>query len=516
MYPGTHAQVSPDKPAIVIEETGAVTTYAELDERSRRLAWVFRDAGLGLGDHVAFLSDNTAEVFEVYWAALRSGLFVTGINHHLSAEEAAYILDDCGARAIVVSADVGGLAASVASLASKLELCLAFGGDVDDYDRYEDALAFASAGPLPDQPRGADMLYSSGTTGRPKGVKPALLNQQVDEPGDPFGAVFGPLYRFGPDTVYYSCAPTYHAAPLRFGGMVHMFGGTLLMGRKFNPERCLAAIDRERVTHSQWVPTMFVRMLKLDDEVRDRYDVSSMQVAIHAAAPCPVDVKQAMIDWWGPILHEYYASTEANGVTLIDSEQWLTKRGSVGRAGLGVLRICDESGRELPAGEIGTVYFERDTLPFEYHNDPVKTREAQHPEHPTWTTTGDIGYVDEDGFLFLTDRKAFMIISGGVNIYPQEIENCLALHPKVLDIAVLGIPDPEMGEQVKAVVQAAPGVATGPELERELIGFVRERMAHYKAPRSVDFRDELPRSATGKLVKGVLRHEYVSRTPGPA
>jgi long-chain acyl-CoA synthetase len=508
MYPGTYAPLTPDKPAVIVEETGAVTTYAQLDDRSRRLAWVFRNAGLSRGDHVAFLSDNAAEVWDVYWAALRSGLFVTGVNYRLSPEEAAYIIDDCGARVLIASAYVSELAEAVIAGTPNVEVRLAFGGEVPGHADYEAAIGAVTEGPLPEQPRGMDMLYSSGTTGRPKGVKPTLPDRAVDEPGDPFPAVFGPLYGFGPDTVYYSCAPTYHAAPLRFGGMVHMFGGTLLMGKKFDPEASLAAIDRHKVTHSQWVPTMFVRMLKLDPGVREKYDVSSMQVAIHAAAPCPVDVKQAMIGWWGPILQEYYSSTEGSGITLISCEQWLTKRGSVGKAGLGIIHICDDDGVDLPVGEIGTVYFERDIVAFEYHHDPVKTLEAQHPEHETWSTTGDIGYVDDDGFLFLTDRKAFMIISGGVNIYPQEVEDCLALHPKVLDIAVFGIPDAEMGERVQAVVEPAPGVEPGPALEQELIEFVRARMAHYKTPRSIDFTDALPRTATGKLVKGILRDAY--------
>ncbi|MCW2857158.1 MAG: putative acyl-CoA synthetase [Marmoricola sp.] len=509
MFPGTTARITPDKPAVIMADTGTVLTYRELDERSTRLAHVFHDAGLRPGDHIAFLAPNSPEVFEVYWSALRSGLYVTGINYGLSVDEAAYILDDCGAKALVVSAASHCLACAIGSASDSLVVRLAFGGEVAGFTSYEDAVAGSSPVPFEHQPRGADMLYSSGTTGRPKGVKPPLPQHQVDEPGDPFAGVFGPMYGFGPDTVYYSPAPTYHAAPLRFGGIVHAFGGTLVMEPKFDAERSLDAIERYRVTHSQWVPTMFVRMLKLDAAAREARDVSSLKVAIHAAAPCPVDVKQQMIDWWGPILHEYYGATEGNGLTLIDSAQWLAKPGSVGRAGLGVLRICGHDGTELPAGEIGTVYFERDSMPFAYHNDAQKTLDAQHPDHPTWTTTGDIGYVDEDGFLFLTDRKAFMIISGGVNIYPREVEDCLAMHPKVLDIAVFGIPDPEMGEQVKAVVQPAPGVQAGPELEQELLAFVRARMAHFKVPRSFDFADSLPRTPTGKLVKGILRDAYI-------
>ncbi|MDQ4116318.1 MAG: AMP-binding protein, partial [Actinomycetota bacterium] len=334
---------------------------------------------------------------------------------------------------------------------------------------------------------------------------------QVDEPGDTYVAVFGRMYGFDSGTVYLSPAPLYHAAPLRFTATVQAVGGTVVVMERFDPEAALAAIERFGVTHSQWVPTMFVRMLKLPDGTRERYDVSSLKVAIHAAAPCPVEVKQRMIDWWGPVLHEYYAATEGAGITFIDSEQWLTHPGSVGRGGvLGDVHICDDEGKELSPYEVGTIYFEREERPFEYYNDPEKTKAAEHPDHSNWTTTGDLGYLDEDGYLYLTDRKAFMIISGGVNIYPQEVEDQLALHPKVLDVAVIGVPDAEMGEAVKAVVQPAAGVETGPELERELIGFVRERIAHYKAPRTVDFTDFLPRTPTGKLVKRELRDRYTA------
>ncbi|MER7448932.1 acyl-CoA synthetase [Nocardia beijingensis] len=510
MYPGAHVDRFPDKPAVIVAESGEALTYRELEEKSVRLARHLHDAGLRRGDHVALLSGNDPKIYEVYWAALRTGLYITAVNRHLSPSEISYIVDDCGARALIVSAGLADAAEQIVPETPAVEIRLAFGGHVPGYKSYEEATAAASPQPLPDQPRGADMLYSSGTTGRPKGIKQPLPDRQVgDAPGDTYTAIFGPLYGFDTETVYLSPAPLYHAAPLRFGGVVHALGGTLVIMEKFDAEQALAAIERYRVTHSQWVPTMFVRMLKLDEAVRARYDVSSLRVAVHAAAPCPVDVKRAMIDWWGPILYEYYASTEANGATFIDSEQWLRKPGSVGTAGLGTIRVCGDDGAELPTGEIGTIYFEREAAPFAYHNDPAKTADAVHPDHPSWTTTGDIGYVDEDGYLFLTDRKAFMIISGGVNIYPQEVEDALALHPKVFDVAVIGVPDEEMGESVKAVVQPAPGAEPGPELAAELRDYLRDRIAHYKVPRSFDFADDLPRTPTGKLVKGKLRQRYV-------
>ncbi|QTI68976.1 acyl-CoA synthetase [Gordonia polyisoprenivorans] len=509
MYPGTHALTTPDKPAIIVAETGELRTYSQLDGHSADLAAGLHDLGLRRGDVIAMLSDNAIECFEIYWAAMRSGLYVVAINRHLSPAEVAYIVDDSDARVLFASAGVGELAAAVAPLVDGIERRFAFGGDVEGYQSYDEFMA--AAGPrLTEQPRGSDMLYSSGTTGRPKGIRPPLLPISIDQPGDPIVGLMSQAFGIGADDVYLSPAPIYHAAPLKWSGAVHSLGGTVVMMQKFDPQACLTAIEKYSITVAQLVPTMFVRLLQLDEATRLRYDTSSLRLAVHAAAPCPPEVKHAMIDWWGPIILEYYGATEGHGIYFVSTQEWLDKPGTVGKRGLGVAHICDDEGRELGVGEVGTVYFERESRPFEYHKDPEKTRAAEHPEHPNWTSVGDLGYLDEDGYLFLTDRKAFMIISGGVNIYPQEIENVLTLHPVIFDVAVIGVPHPEMGEEVKAVVQLKEGTQASPELEQELIDYVRERIAHYKAPRSVDFVDELPRTATGKLVKRLLTDKYAT------
>jgi fatty-acyl-CoA synthase len=483
MYPGTHAATAPDRPAVIMAGSGRTITYGQLDENSARLAAALHGLGLRTGDVIALLSDNTPEAFEIYWAAIRSGLYITAVNWHLAPEEAAYIVRDSGAQVVIASAGVRELAEQLVTLAPGVRHWYSFDGEIDGHQSYVELLA--TAGPrLTDQPRGSEMLYSSGTTGRPKGIKPHLLPIQVDQPGEPLVALLASAFKITADDVYLSPAPVYHAAPLKWCTAVQALGGTVVLMERFDAEKALAAIQRYRVTITQVVPTMFVRMLQLPEENRKAYDVSSMRVAVHAAAPCPPDVKDAMINWWGPILTEYYGA---------------------------VLHICDD-GNELPAGVVGTIYFERDVVPFEYHNDPEKTAGSRHPVHQNWSTVGDVGYLDNDGYLYITDRKAFMIISGGVNIYPQETENALALHPNIADVAVIGVPDAEMGEQVKAVVQLRDGVAPSDELAAEIIGYVRDRIAHYKAPRSVDFVDELPRTATGKLAKRVLMDRYAKNT----
>ena len=508
MYPGTWAETTPDKPAIVMAGSGQVTTYAELEERSARLARHLFDLGLRPGDVIAFVSENRPEVFVVYWAALRSGLYVTAVNHNLGASEAAYIVEDCAARVLFVSDAKRDLAAPIITSVD-VPHRLAFGDGLDDFDSFEAALAGSSPAPLPEQPHGDDFLYSSGTTGRPKGIKIPLLPISIDEPGYPYVAIFGGLFGYGPDTVYLSPAPAYHAAPLRFMGVVNALGGTVVLMEKFDPAHFLDAVERYRVTDTQVVPTMFVRLLKLPEDVRASADLSSLRAVVHAAAPCPVEVKRQVIDWFGPIVHEYYASTEAIGGTYVGSEEWLAHPGTVGKPLIGIPRICAPDGSLLGPGEVGTVYFERDELPFSYHGDPEKTASTLHPEHSTWSTVGDLGYLDEDGYLYLTDRKAFMIISGGVNIYPQEIEDVYALHPEVGDIAVIGVPDEEMGERVVAYVE--PAGEPAPDLAERLTVFGRERIAHFKVPREFILTDDLPRTPTGKLVKGTLKERYAAQ-----
>jgi long-chain acyl-CoA synthetase len=509
MYVGDFARTRPDHPAVIHTGTGEALSYRELDQRSNRLARLLHAEGLRRGDTLALFMENNIRYLEVAWAALRAGLYLTAVNRYLTAEEAAYIINDCDARALVSSSAMADVAAALPPRLPSCRRFLMVDKAIPGWESYEQAVAAIDPVPLEQEWSGELMLYSSGTTGRPKGVKRAL--RDVPPSDDSLYTTLVEDYGFAEDTIYLSPAPMYHAAPLVFSLAVQRCGGTVLMMPRFDALEALALVERYRVTHAQFVPTMFVRMLKLDPPERARFDLSSLRCAIHAAAPCPVAVKRAMIDWWGPILHEYYGGTEGNGRTAITSAEWLERPGSVGRARLGTLHIGDETGAELPPGTPGLVYFEREALPFAYHKDEVRTRAAQHPVHPTWTTLGDVGYVDEEGYLFLTDRKAFMIISGGVNIYPQEIEDVLIAHPKVRDVAVFGLPDAEMGERVVAVVEPMEGVAPGLDLADELLDHAARHLARYKLPKTIDFVAELPRLPTGKLYKKALREEYLAR-----
>jgi long-chain acyl-CoA synthetase len=502
MYPGTHAATAPDRPAVIMAGSDRTVTYADLEDNSAHLASALHQLGLRTGDVVAVLSDNAPEAFEIYWAAIRSGLYVTFVNWHLSADEAAYIVRDSGAQVIIASAGVAELGSQVAALVPEVEKRFAFGGVVDGYASYAELLQ--QAGPrLTDQPRGSEMLYSSGTTGRPKGIKRELTHLPPAEVPGMMSGLVG--FWLEPGAVYISPAPLYHTAPSVWSMTIQAAGMTTVVMEKFDAEGCLDAIQRHRVTHGQFVPVMFTRMLKLPESVRDNYDLSSLKRVMHAAAPCPVEIKKQMMDWWGPIIDEYYASSEAIGSTLITADDWLAHPGSVGKPMMGALHILDEDGNELPPNQAGEIYFEGG-FDFEYLNDAEKTAKAR-DEHG-WKTVGDIGYLDEEGYLYLTDRRHHMIISGGVNIYPQEAENMLVTHPKVMDAAVFGIPDDEMGQSVKGVVQTVDPADATDEFGEELLGWLRDRLTHYKCPRSISFEAQLPRTDTGKLYKQELINKY--------
>ncbi len=511
------AEEAPDRIALVYGNGESRETYAELEARSRRIAHLLRACGLQEGDSIAALLGNDDEFFDIYWAAMRLGLYFTPVNWHLQADEAQYVMDNCDARVVFASEKFGKLAAEAAAGAPKLTHKLALHGGIDGFRPFGEVLADAPQdAPLDDQREGAVMLYSSGTTGRPKGVRHPLPGRPFGDPATALAARgFAELFGFQEGDVYLSPAPLYHAAPLAFCASQQRLGASVVVMRHFDAEEALRSIQDQRVTTSQWVPTHFKRLLQLPEQTRRRYDVSSLRVAVHAAAPCPIPVKRAMIEWWGPAIVEYYAGTEGGG-TLIRSEEWLAHPGSVGRHWAnGQIFILDEAGESVTqAGIEGAIYFSANPNPearFSYYKDDEKTRNTYRGDK---FTLGDIGYLDEEGYLYLTDRQSNMIISGGVNIYPQETENALMSNPKVHDVAVIGVPSSDMGEEVKAVVVPAQGIQPGPALERELIDYCRSEIAHYKCPRSIDFVDELPRTPTGKLVKRKLRDEYWSGQEG--
>ncbi len=500
-YPGAIAARTPDHDAVIAQD-GSRLSYRKLEDRSLALAQQLHNRGIRQGDAVSLLIGNRADFFVAAWAAQRSGLYYIPVATRLTPIELAYIFDDSGARALILDPAMADLAAAAMAIMENVRPLVLTLDPVEGYDAV--ARKVDASLPLPEAVEGGDMLYTSGTTGRPKAVRRAL-----DHP--PLGSDMrrterdAELYGMDADTIFLSPAPLYHAAPLRFSMNRHRTGGTVVIMRKFDAEQALALIEREKVTHSQWVPTMFARLLDLPEDVRNRYDLSSHRVAIHAGAPCPEGIKRAMIDWWGPMLYEYYSGTEGVGFTHSTSEEWLERPGTVGKAYGSIIHIVGDDGSELPAGETGTVYFEG-RAGLVYHNAPEKTREAHHPSG--WATFGDIGHVDKAGFLFLSDRRSFTIVSGGVNIYPAEIEAALAIHPAVFDAAAFGVPDPRFGEAVQAVVQLHEGEGSE-QLAHEILTFLRERLAAFKVPRFIAFRSDLPRTETGKLQKHKIVGDYL-------
>ncbi len=507
MYPGHYATQNPDRPAFIMASTGEIVSYAALEGRANQLAHLLRAQGLGRLDHFSIFMENNSRYVEACAAGERTGTYYTCVNSYLTAEELAYIVNNSESQVLVTSAAKRGVVLEALDHCPDLKLILVVddpGGD-DRLVDYATATGEYPTTPIEDERLGTPMLYSSGTTGRPKGiVRP--LPEQAPEESMPLFDFLSALWHYREDMIYLSPAPLYHSAPQAAVGLTIRKGGTVVIMERFDPVEYLRLIEAHQVSHTQLVPTMFSRMLKLPEEERSGFDLSSLEIAVHAAAPCPVKVKEDMIEWWGPIIHEYYGATEGLGFTACNSEEWLAHRGSVGKVILGDLHILDDDMNELPLGEPGTIWFETATE-FQYHNDPEKTAESTSPDG-AMTTVGDVGYVDEDNYLYLTDRKTFMIISGGVNIYPQETEDLLITHPKVFDAAVIGVPNEDLGEEVKAVVQVMPGVEPGDELTGELSEFCRSLLSRQKVPRTIDYEDELPRLPTGKLYKRLLRDRY--------
>jgi long-chain acyl-CoA synthetase len=495
---------TPDRPALV-DPDGRVLTYGELAAEADRIGRGLQNLGLRPGDSVATLLPNGADMVAVYFAAIETGLYIVPLNWHLTAAEAGYILGDCEAAALVAHERFAGTAIQLDGPAKRFAV-----GAVPGFQPLAE-LGRDGAGRPVDRTAGAPMVYTSGTSGRPKGVRRPLTGADPDVVPAVARWFFG-LFGLRPfDGHVHLCgSPLYHTAVLNFVAISVQFGHTTVLMEGWRPEEMLRLIERHKVTHSHMVPTQFRRLLALPEEVRKAYDLSSMRVMIHGAAPCPQETKRRMLEWWGPVVTEYYAASEGGG-TLITADEWLRKPGSVGRPWPGsTVRVLDEDGAEVPAGVTGQVYLQMGDSTFEYHGDAEKTRRSRAGK---LFTVGDIGYLDGDGYLYLCDRGSDLIISGGVNVYPAEIESELSCHPKVADVAVFGIPHEDWGEEIKAVVQPEPGVPAGPELTAELLAFLGQRVARFKLPRTVDYVDELPRDPNGKLYKRRLRDPYWAQRP---
>lgn len=508
MYPDEHARSHPQRPAFIMAGSGESVSYAEFESRTNRLAHLLRHEGLGHQDHYSIMMENNNRYLEACAAGERSGLYFTCINSFLTADELAYILTNSESQVLITSADKLDLAKDAVAQCPAIRKILvvdAKGPLAEPFEDYESACARFPDTPLSNELLGTSMLYSSGTTGRPKGIIRPLPDQPPEEPLAMY-QFLDQLWQYRQDMIYLSPAPLYHSAPQAAVNLTIRQGGTVVIMERFDPMEYLALVERYKVTHSQLVPTMFSRMLKLPEVERTSFDLSSLEIAIHAAAPCPVIIKQQMIEWWGPIIHEYYGATEGLGFAACDTQEWLAHPGTVGKIVFGELAVLDDEMKPLPQGQPGTLWF-KSTNEFEYHNDPEKTQESTSPDG-AMTTVGDVGYVDEDGFLYLTDRKTFMIISGGVNIYPQECEDLLIAHPKVEDAAVFGVPNVDLGEEVKAVIQTRPGVDQDEALSQELLAYLGQHLSRQKIPRSIDYIDEMPRLPTGKLYKRLLRDKY--------
>ena len=509
MYPDKYAAKSPERAAFIMASSGQSVSYAEFEMRANRMAHLLCAEGLGQRDHFSIMMENNDRYLEACAAGERTGLYYTCINSYLTADELAYILDNSESQILITSVLKLGVAIDAVAQSNKVRKVLVVDAGANQlpegFEDYATACKSFPVIPIDNERLGTAMLYSSGTTGRPKGIIRPLPDQPPAE-ALPIFDFLGQLWHYREDMVYLSPTPLYHSAPQAAVNLTIRQGGTVIIMERFDPEAYLSLIEQYSATHSQLVPTMFSRMLKLPEAVRKSYDLSSLEIAVHAAAPCPVVVKQQMIEWWGPIIHEYYGATEGLGFSACNTEEWLAHPGTVGKIVLGELSVLDDEMQPLPQGSPGTLWFKTATE-FEYHNDAEKTAEATSPDGEM-TTVGDVGYLDEDGFLFLTDRKTFMIISGGVNIYPQESEDLLIAHPKVADAAVFGVPNVDLGEEVKAVIQVVPGTAEEESLTQELLDYLAEHLSRQKIPRSIDYIAEMPRLPTGKLYKRILRDQY--------